>query len=143
MSITEDTKLKNELLFRLHLLWWDYYKPTTDGYERLNLYGHCEELGLLLLELFGVSAADLDLVKEYTHQFVVYHQKKEGGYCLTSDCNGNRICLKDGKVVDPKFWLPDNGIGDERALEAENVFNAWKAEHRIDEREWMKEADIV
>ena len=54
MSITEDTKLKNELLFRLHLLWWDYYKPTTEGYERLNLYGHCEELGLLLLDtVFG------------------------------------------------------------------------------------------
>lgn len=143
MTITEDTKLKNELLFRLHLLWWDYYEPTTPGYERQKLHGHCDELGLLLLEHFGVRAVDLDLVKEYTHQFVEYHLKKEGGYCLTSDCEGNMICIKDGKVVEPKFWLPDNGIGDERALEAERTFNAWKAENKIDELEWMKDAGIV
>lgn len=139
----EVIEMKNWLLSRMHLLWCDCFSATTPSYERVDLRGRCDEIRRILLYNFGMKSAELDLVEEYSRQFVLYHSKKEGGYISTSDKDGNSIWIKDGKVVKPKFWLPDNGIGDERALEAERVFGEWKSEHHIDELELLRDAGIV
>ena len=134
--------LKSRLIRRLDDLLLDLQMWKT-MHNKEQVRGNCKELELMLIEQFGMNMHQIDLIEEKQVRFSRYVEKKNGGYCLSSDRDGNRIWLKDGEKVDPKFWLVDNGIGDINAVEAAREFQIWLNEYGITRLDWMLEADII
>lgn len=134
--------LKNRLIRRLDGLLLDL-KMWKTMHNKEQVRGNCNEIELLLIEEFGMNIQQIDLIEEKQVRFSRYVEKKNGGYCLTSDRDGNSIWLKDGEKVDPRFRLVDNGIGDMHAVEAAREFQMWLNEYGITRLDWMLEADII
>jgi len=140
--VYEPRKLKNYLIERLdHLLLDMQMQMTMHNKEQVR--GNCNEIELMLINLFGMNMNQIDLIEEKAIRFAKYTKMKSGGYCLTSDDANNYFWLKDGNRVEPQFWLPDNGISDKIAVEAAYEFKTWLEETKITKLEWMIEADII
>ena len=113
--------------------------------EQTRIRGNCDEIELMLLEMFGMRMSDISLIEEKVHQERQYQKHKYGGYCLTGDGHGERWWMKDGERLDSDkldFRLSDNGIGDEQAEQAERDFLRWINESGIREVAWMEEAGV-
>ena len=134
-------ELKNYLIRRLDALWAETLRPTCHNPNRI--IGNCNEIELMLMYMFGMRVSQFDLIHEKVRRSKEYYRLKYGGYCLTSEVDGNHYTIKDGKRVEPKFWLVDNGIGDMRAVEAARDFQNWLKESGVTKLEWMLEADII
>ena len=144
--LQEPSKLKNHLIHRLDLLLGEMYMLIASPIEQQHIRGNCNEIEILLIEFFGMTGEQIDLIEEKARKEREYFSKKHGGYCLTGDGKGNHWWLKDHERVDTEklnFCLTDNGVGDERARQAEANFRQWISESGIDEAEWLQEADVT
>ena len=138
----EPKELKNYLIKRLAHLLFDLQTWIT-MHNKEQVRGNCNEIELMLIHLFGMRMGQINLIEEKNVRFGKYTKMKYGGYSLTSDADGNYLWLKDGKRVEPEFWLVDNGIGDMRAVKAAFEFQSWLKETGITTLDWMIEADII
>jgi hypothetical protein len=140
-KITGKEKYKNELLKKMEGFLSDSYHLIVP-YESEQSRDEAYKIECELIERYGMSQEQIDLVKEMCDRFAEYNRLKHGGYCLTG--NGEeRYCIKNGKRVDPKFWLVDNGIGDLRAVKAAYAFQTWLRKTGITKLDWMLEADLI
>ena len=108
-------KLKNYLIKRLDALLADTVNEISIS-DRVRIEGNCNEIELMLLELFDVNTEQIELLKEKVRRSEEYYRLKYGGYCLTANSDGKHVTLKNGRIVEPKFWLVDNGVGDPDAV---------------------------
>ena len=100
--VYEPIKLKNYLIERLdHLLLDMQMQMTMHNKEQVR--GNCNEIELMLINLFGMNMNQIDLIEEKAIRFAKYTKMKSGGYCLTSDYANNYFWLKDGNRVEPQF----------------------------------------
>lgn len=136
-------RLRKHLIQKLDRLLVDTVRLDTPLYERTRIRGNCDEIEALLKMLFDITDEQLNLLEEKVIETERYLSQKSRGYMLDDDGNGNKVWFKDGKQVEPHFWLADNGIGDEQARKAEEEFKAWLIDHDIANNEWMLEAGVV
>lgn len=108
-------KLKNYLIQRLDALLADTVNEISIS-DRIRIEGNCNEIELMLLELFDVNTEQIELLKEKVRRSEEYYRLKYDGYCLTANSDGKHVTLKNGRIVEAKFWLVDNGVGDMQAV---------------------------
>ena len=135
-------EIQNSLVGRLDALLNELHSMIS-SVERMNLRGNCNEIELILVDDFGFTHDQITLIEQKAYRFRQYNAGKYGGYVLTTDRDGEHIWKKGGKTVNPNFRKPDNGIGDEDAVNAVREFRQWLNETKITEIGWMKDADII
>ena len=135
-------KLKNYLIQRLDALLADTVNEISIS-DRVRIEGNCNEIELMLLELFDVNTEQIELLKEKVRRSEKYYRLKYDGYCLTRDSDGKPVTLKNGKIVEPKFWLADNGVGDMQAVIAAYDFQKWLKMTGVTKLKWMLEAESI
>ena len=135
-------KLKNYLIKRLDALLADTVNEISIS-DRVRIEGNCNEIELILLELFDVNTEQIELLKEKVRCSEEYYRLKYGGYCLTENSDGKHVTLKNGRIVEPKFWLVDNGVGDMQAVIAAYDFQKWLKMTGVTKLKWMLEAEII
>ena len=135
-------KLKNYLIKRLDALLADTVNEISIS-DRVRIEGNCNEIELMLLELFDVNTEQIELLKEKVRRSEEYDRLKYGGYCLTANSDGKHVTLKNGRIVEPKFWLVDNGVGDMQAVIAAYDFQKWLKMTGVTKLKWMLEAEII
>ena len=135
-------KLKNYLIKRLDALLADTVNEISIS-DRVRIEGNCNEIELMLLELFDVNTEQIELLKEKVRRSEEYYRLKYGGYCLTANSDGKHVTLKNGRIVEPKFWLVDNGVGDMQAVIAAYDFQKWLKMTGVTKLKWMLEAEII
>ena len=137
--------LRRHLIHRLDALLTLSSLLVASPSEQTRIRGNCDEIELMLLEMLGMRMSDISLIEEKVQREQQYRQHKYGGYCLTGDGHGEHWWTKDGERLDSDrldFRLPDNGIGDERAEEAEREFLRWVDESGIRDAKWLEEAGV-
>lgn len=138
-------ELKRHLIRRLDLLLGEMHGLVASPSDQQRIRGNCNEIELMLIELFGMRMADIDLIEAKAWRERRYFEGKHGGYCLTGDGEGGHRWLRGSEPVDSErlsFRLSDNGIGDERARQAEADFRNWVAESGIGDAEWLRDAGV-
>ena len=135
-------KLKNYLIQRLDALLADTVNEISIS-DRVRIEGNCNEIELMLLELFDVNTEQIELLKEKVRRSEEYYRLKYDGYCLTANSDGKHVALKNGRIVEPKFWLVDNGVGDMQAVIAAYDFQEWLKMTGVTKLKWMLEAVII
>ena len=139
-------EFKNHLIKRLSSLLSEMHMIVASPSEQQRIRGNCNEIELMLIELFGITGEQIALIEAKACKEHEYLSKKHGGYCLTGDGQGNHWWLKDHERVDTErlnFCLSDNGIGDERARQAEADFRKWIAESGIEDATWLSDAGVT
>ena len=135
-------KLKNYLIQRLDALLADTVNEISIS-DRIRIEGNCNEIELMLLELFDVNTEQIELLKEKVRRSEEYYRLKYDGYCLTANSDGKHVMLKNGRIVEAKFWLVDNGVGDMQAVITAYDFQKWLKMTGVTKLKWMLEAEII
>ena len=135
-------KLKNYLIQRLDALLADTVNEISIS-DRIRIEGNCNEIELMLLELFDVNTEQIELLKEKVRRSEEYYRLKYDGYCLTANSDGKHVTLKNGRIVEAKFWLVDNGVGDMQAVITAYDFQKWLKMTGVTKLKWMLEAEII
>ena len=90
--VYEPRKLKNYLIERLDHLLLDMQMQMT-MHNKAQVRGNCNEIELMLINLFGMNMNQIDLIEEKAIRFAKYTKMKSGGYCLTSDDANNYLLM--------------------------------------------------
>lgn len=144
--LIDPERLQKHLIRRLDSLLSEMHMIIASPVEQTRIRGNCNEIEMMLIELFGMTGRQIDLIEAKARKEHEYLSKKHGGYCLTGDGQGNHWWLKGNEQVDTErlnFCLSDNGIGDERARQAEADFRKWIAESDIEDATWLSDAGVT